>query len=144
MSNEREPQEVDMKMFIKAVNEQFRKLNTRLDDLLSPSMSKTTRRYVFEEKEEDDLDLEESSSMSVEDYYKEMEIAMIRANTEKDRKATMVIFFAGLNKEITDVVDLQHYVEIEEVLHKIIRVKKKIKSKGFKSGSVSSSSWKSN
>ena len=31
-------------------------------------------------------------SMSVEDYYKEMEIAMIRANVEEDREATMVIF----------------------------------------------------
>lgn len=28
--------------------------------------------------------------MSVEDYYKEMEIAMIRANVEKDKKATTV------------------------------------------------------
>ena len=31
-------------------------------------------------------------SMVVEDYYKEMEIAMIRANDEEDREATMVIF----------------------------------------------------
>ncbi|PNX68551.1 hypothetical protein L195_g056230, partial [Trifolium pratense] len=35
-------------------------------------------------------------SMSVEDYYKEMEIAMIKANIEEDREATMARFIAGL------------------------------------------------
>ena len=34
---------------------------------------------------------------SVEDYYKEMEIAMIRADVEEDRKATMARFLNGLN-----------------------------------------------
>lgn len=62
--------------------------------------------------------------MSVEDYYKEMEIAMIRANIDEDREATMARFIGSLNKEIADVVDLQHYVEIEELLHKAIKVEK--------------------
>ena len=34
---------------------------------------------------------------SVEDYYKEMEIVMIRANVEEDREATMARFLNGLN-----------------------------------------------
>jgi hypothetical protein len=38
-------------------------------------------------------------SRSVEDYYKEMEIALIRANVEEDREATMAIFLHGLNRE---------------------------------------------
>uniref|UniRef100_A0A2N9FZ94 Retrotransposon gag domain-containing protein n=1 Tax=Fagus sylvatica TaxID=28930 RepID=A0A2N9FZ94_FAGSY len=41
-------------------------------------------------------------SRSVEDYYKEMEIAMIRANVEEDREATMARFLLGLNREIHD------------------------------------------
>ncbi|KAJ4728653.1 Retrovirus-related Pol polyprotein from transposon 17.6 [Melia azedarach] len=82
--------------------------------------------------------------MSVEDYYKEMEIAMIRANTEKDREATMDRFIGGLDKEIADMVNLQHYVEVKELLHKAIKVEKQIKSKGFKSILASSSSWISN
>ncbi|KAJ4701057.1 Mutant gag-pol polyprotein [Melia azedarach] len=262
MSSGEEPQEVDMKMFIKAVNEQFRKLNTRLDDMQSLFTSKNTRRRVLEEEEEDDSDFEESSSkrgkkivfkrdsnlgsikmkiptfqgkndpelylewerkvehvfdchnyseekkvklaavefidyasiwwdqlvinrrrngekpirsweemklvmhkrfipnhyyrdlhrklqglvqgsMSVEDYYKEMEIAMIRANIEEDREATMARFISGLNKKIADVVDLQHYVEMEELLHKSIKVEKQLKSKEFRFGSASNSSWKS-
>ncbi|KAI9180375.1 hypothetical protein LWI28_004199 [Acer negundo] len=36
-------------------------------------------------------------SKCVEDYYKEMEIAMIRADIEEDRKATMARFLNGLN-----------------------------------------------
>lgn len=53
---------------------------------------------------------------SVEDYYKEMEIAMIRADVEEDREATMARFLNGLNQEIANIVELQHYVEIEEMV----------------------------
>lgn len=36
-------------------------------------------------------------SMSIEDYHKEIEIAMIRTNMEEDREATMGRVFSGLN-----------------------------------------------
>ncbi|KAA3456928.1 hypothetical protein EPI10_003666 [Gossypium australe] len=48
---------------------------------------------------------------SVEDYYKEMEVSMIRADVQEDRKTTMAQFLAGLNHDITNIVELQHYVE---------------------------------
>ncbi|KAH9769141.1 Endonuclease [Citrus sinensis] len=54
-------------------------------------------------------------SRSVEDYHKEMEIIMIRANIEEEREATMTRFLHGLNQDITNVVDLQHYVELEDM-----------------------------
>ncbi|RDX87859.1 hypothetical protein CR513_30616, partial [Mucuna pruriens] len=73
-------------------------------------------------------------SMSVHDYYKEMEIAMIRANVEEYRETTMTRFNGGLKKEIVDVVELQHYMEIEDL-------KSKSSSK-FASSSISS--WRSN
>ena len=38
-----------------------------------------------------------------------MEIAMIRANVEEDREATMARFLLGLNREIHDKVEMQHY-----------------------------------
>ena len=44
-------------------------------------------------------------SISVEYYYKEMKIAMIRANVEEDREATMTRFIGGLMKEIANVVE---------------------------------------
>ena len=45
-------------------------------------------------------------SMTIEDYSKEMKIAMIRANVEEDHEATMPKFIGGLKMEITDVVEL--------------------------------------
>ena len=44
----------------------------------------------------------------MDDYYKDMEIAMIRANVEEDREATMARFLAGFNREIANTVELQH------------------------------------
>ena len=46
--------------------------------------------------------------MSVEDYYTEMEVAMIRANVVKDRETTMARFFGGLNRDIANIVELLH------------------------------------
>ena len=39
-----------------------------------------------------------------------MEIAMIRADVVEDREATMARFLNGLNRDIANVVELQHYV----------------------------------
>ena len=88
-------------------------------------------------------------SMCVEDYHKEMEIAMIRANIEEDREATMARFLCGLNKDIANQVELQHYVELEDMVHMAMKIEKQLKSKGTtrydsRSSSGSNSSWKSN
>jgi hypothetical protein len=39
-------------------------------------------------------------SKSVDEYFKEMEIAMIRTNVIEDREATMARFINGLNRDI--------------------------------------------
>ncbi|RDY11695.1 hypothetical protein CR513_03598, partial [Mucuna pruriens] len=83
-------------------------------------------------------------SMSVEDYYKEMEIAMIRANMREDHEETMTRFIGGLKKEITNMVELQHYMEIGDLLHKEIQVERQLKSKSSSKFASSSSSWRSN
>ena len=82
---------------------------------------------------------------SVEDYYKEMEIAMIRANVEEDREATMARFLGGLNREIANVVELQHYVELEDMVHMAIKIECQLKRRGstWPNQSLSTSSWKS-
>jgi hypothetical protein len=84
-------------------------------------------------------------SRSVEDYYKEMEIAMIRANVEEDREATMARFLLGLNREIHDKVEMQHYVELEDMVHMAIKVEQQLKrGSGTRAGHNSSfTSWKS-
>ncbi|KAI3446953.1 hypothetical protein Pfo_003618 [Paulownia fortunei] len=55
---------------------------------------------------------------NVDEYYKEMEAAMIRANVEEDREAIMARFLHSLNREIADVVEMQHYVELMDMVHK--------------------------
>ena len=50
------------------------------------------------------------------DFTKKMEIVMIRANVEEHREATPARFLNGLNREIVNIVKLQYYVEIEEMV----------------------------
>ena len=69
---------------------------------------------------------------------------MIRANVEEDREATMTRFLNGLNWEIADNVEFQHYVEIEEIVHKAIKIKQQLRRRGNTRAAPSSSSipWK--
>ncbi|XP_010546474.1 PREDICTED: uncharacterized protein LOC104818554 [Tarenaya hassleriana] len=69
-------------------------------------------------------------SRSVEEYYKEMEMLMIRTNIEEDREETMERFIGGLNQEIQDRVETQHYVEMEDLLHFAIKFRNQIKRRG--------------
>ena len=83
-------------------------------------------------------------SKSVEDHRKEMEVAMIRANVKKDREATMARFLNGLNWDIANVVELQHYLELEDMVHMAMKVERQLKRKGLaKYSSVSTLKWKS-
>ncbi|KAL4369237.1 hypothetical protein GQ457_05G022300 [Hibiscus cannabinus] len=77
-------------------------------------------------------------SRSVEDYYKEMEVAMMRANIVEDREATMARFLAGLNTEIANVVELQHYVELEDMVHVAIKIERQQRRKSVNRGNTSS------
>ena len=84
----------------------------------------------------------------MEEYYKEMKVAMARANIEEDREATMARFLAGLNREIQNVVELQHYVELEDMVHMAIKIENQVKRRGSSNTrstpGPSSSTWKSN
>ena len=66
---------------------------------------------------------------------------------QEEREAIMAHFLNGLHKEIADIVELQHYVELEDMVHMAIKVEKQLKHKGaskFHSGSSSSQKhiWK--
>ena len=67
----------------------------------------------------------------MEDYYKVMKILMIRANVEEDREATMARFVVGLNREITNITELQHYVELEDMVDMAIKVENQHKRRGI-------------
>ena len=59
----------------------------------------------------------------MDDYCKEMDISLIRANVEEDREATIARFLNGLNQDIANVVELQHYMELKDMVHMAIKVK---------------------
>ncbi|MGH2313448.1 hypothetical protein, partial [Streptococcus uberis] len=69
---------------------------------------------------------------------------MIRANVEEDREGTIARFLHGLNRYIANVVELQHYVEIEDMVHMAMKVEKQLKARGAKSNSGSIFSLMSN
>ena len=47
-----------------------------------------------------------------------------------DRKAIMTRFLNGLNHEVVNVVELQHYVELEDMVYMAIKMKRQIKRRG--------------
>jgi len=58
----------------------------------------------------------------MDEYFKEMEIVMIRANVIEDREATMARFLNRLNRDIANIVELQHCVELEDMIHMATKV----------------------
>jgi len=68
---------------------------------------------------------------SVEEYFKEMEVTMIRAGMNEENEEIMARFLNGLNYDIRDVVELQEYVDIEDLLHKANQVEQQLRRKGI-------------
>ena len=54
---------------------------------------------------------------------------MIRDNVEEDREATMARFLNGLNNGIANIVELYHYLEMEELLPIAIKVERQLRKK---------------
>lgn len=75
------------------------------------------------------------------DYHKMMKITMIQANIVKDREVIMARFLNGLNKDIVNIVELQHYVCHNPILDSpnyfikntyFFKIQKKLKIKKLK------------
>jgi hypothetical protein len=54
---------------------------------------------------------------NVDGYFKEIKLAMIWANIEEDKEATVARFINYLNHDIAHIVELHHYMELEEMVH---------------------------
>ena len=61
---------------------------------------------------------------SVDKYFKEMKITIIKDNIYEDRESLMASFFNGLNNDIPIMVQLQHYMKNEDIAYMAIKVKK--------------------
>ena len=75
------------------------------------------------------LQVLKQGNRSVDDSYKEMEMIMTRDDIGEDEEATMAQFLGGLNKEIADKVELQHYVELKDVIHLAIKIEKQLQGR---------------
>ena len=81
-------------------------------------------------------------SKSVEDYHQEMEMIMIRLGLEEDEEVIMARFIAGLNVEIANEIELHHYLQMHELLHKAIQIERQFKSGGRRSKFGERTPWK--
>ncbi|KAG7533170.1 Reverse transcriptase domain [Arabidopsis thaliana x Arabidopsis arenosa] len=79
---------------------------------------------------------------TVEDYFKEMETLMLRADIQEENEATMFRFMGGLQRDIIDRLEVIHYDNLEELYHKAVMFEKQLKRKSVKpSYNVSRSSY---
>jgi len=55
---------------------------------------------------------------------------MIQTNVVEDKEATMAGFFNELNRDITNVVELQYNAELENMVHMVTKMERQIKRRG--------------
>lgn len=61
---------------------------------------------------------------TVEEFYKEMELTMMRANIQEPEKQTIARYFHGLNYPIKRIVEFQPYSTIVELVHQASKVER--------------------
>jgi hypothetical protein len=70
----------------------------------------------------------------MDDYYKEMEIGIIQANVVEDvvedRETIVARFLNWLNRDIANVIKLQYYMELKDIVHIVMNIKRYIKRRG--------------
>ncbi|XP_019432676.1 PREDICTED: uncharacterized protein LOC109339658 [Lupinus angustifolius] len=76
-------------------------------------------------------------SKSVDEYFKEI------SSFHEDREATMARFLHGLNQDIQDIVELQNYVELDDLVQQAMKVEEQLRRKNSKFSSSSSSKYQS-
>jgi len=65
-------------------------------------------------------------SLSVDEYYKEMEKAMIRANVYEDEEQTIARFMSGLHHNIQHIVEFQQYHNLVELVHQASKAERQL------------------
>ena len=86
------------------------------------------------------LQLLKQGTNTVEEYYKEMEIAMIRANVTEDGEKTMAHFLNGLNHPIKNIADFQPYSNLNDLVHQATKAEHQVQD-DFKYAKYSSKNY---
>ena len=62
----------------------------------------------------------------VEEYFKEIELAMMRANVQEPAEQTMARFLLGLNHPIKKIAEFQPYSNMVELVHNAIKAERQV------------------
>ena len=83
---------------------------------------------------------------SVDEYFQEMEMCLLRTGITEDEESTMARFLVGLNKPIADKVDMTNYNTMDELLHFAKRAERQLaesyKNRASFSAPNSSTPWR--
>ena len=67
---------------------------------------------------------------TVDEYYKEMELLLVRARIHEDEESKMARFLHGLNNEISDFVEMFPYNTLQDILEQAKRTERKVQRSG--------------
>ena len=63
---------------------------------------------------------------SVEDYYQELQIGMLRCGLIENEEASMAQFLGGLNREIADILAYKDYNSMTRLFHLAIHAEREV------------------
>jgi hypothetical protein len=66
---------------------------------------------------------------SVEEYYQELQIGMLRCNLEEREDAAMAQFFTGLNHKIQDTLEYKDYANITHFFHFACKAEREVQGR---------------
>jgi len=65
----------------------------------------------------------------VDDYFKQLDTLLIRVNMDESEEAKIARFVSGLRRDIQDVVELQEYSSLENVMHLASKIENQLARK---------------
>ena len=75
-------------------------------------------------------------TLCVDDYFKQLDTLLIRVNMDESEEAKIARFVSGLRRDIQDVVELQEYSSLENVVHLASKIENQLARKNaFKNSS---------
>ena len=72
------------------------------------------------------LQILKQGTKSVEEYYKEIELAMIRANVTENEDKTLARFLNGLNHPIKNIADFEPYSNLLQLVHQATKAERQV------------------
>ncbi|KAK8661360.1 hypothetical protein V6N13_090965 [Hibiscus sabdariffa] len=66
---------------------------------------------------------------SVDEYFQDMEALLQRANIQEGEEDTLARFIVGLNDNISEVLELQPYLDLDEALQKALAIENRLQRK---------------